>query len=170
MGQRSSLVSSSELKPDDSDYFVGVSAVMVGKSERQHPSSAYIPDLRAAIQSEILRDYPGSILAMQYERSADSEDAIQIELYGEDMGTLRDISAQVQATLRQIPGTMDVRDDLGNLRTDYKLVPRREALDFYGISQEDLSLQGRLLMIDNEVGDFPVGSGEEDFEIRLSTR
>ncbi|MEM9246961.1 MAG: efflux RND transporter permease subunit, partial [Cyanobacteria bacterium P01_F01_bin.153] len=125
---------------------------------------------RAAIQSNILRDYPGSILAMHYERSADSEDAIQIELYGEDMGILRDVSAQVQEVLRQIPGTMDVRDDLGNLRTDYKLVPRREALDFYGITQEDLSSQGRLLMIDNAVGDFPVGSGEEDLEIRLSTR
>ncbi|MEM1281348.1 MAG: efflux RND transporter permease subunit, partial [Cyanobacteria bacterium P01_H01_bin.152] len=51
-----------------------------------------------------------------------------------------------------------------------KLVPRREALDFYGISQNDLSLQGRYLMIDNDIGDYPVGSGEEDLEIRLSTR
>lgn len=169
-GQRSSLVSSSELKPENSDYFVGISAVMVPRSQREQDSFVYIPELRAAIQSNILRDYPGSILAMQYERAADSEDAIQVELYGEDIGTLRDISAQVQEVLRTISGTMDVRDDLGNLRTDYRLVPRREALDFYGISQEDLSLQGRLLMIDNAVGDFPVGSGEEDLEIRLSTR
>ena len=65
---------------------------------------------------------------------------------------------------------MDVRDDLGNLRRDFKLVPKRESLDFYGISQDDLGLQGRYMMTDNDVGDFPVGSGEEDLEIRLRSR
>ncbi|MEM0981208.1 MAG: efflux RND transporter permease subunit, partial [Cyanobacteria bacterium P01_H01_bin.58] len=170
VGQRSSLVSSSELKPDSSDYFVGLSAVMVERKQRQQDSYAYIPELRETIDAEILRDYPGAILALQYERAADSEDAIQVELYGEDMQTLRQISAQTQEVLRNLPGTMDVRDDLGNLRTDYKLVPRREALDFYGISQSDLGLQGRYLMIDNDIGDYPLGSGEEDLEIRLSTR
>ena len=29
---------------------------------------------------------------------------------------------------------MDVRDDLGNLRYDYKLVPKREAIDFLQVS------------------------------------
>ena len=170
VGQRSSLVSSSELKPESSDYFVGLSAVMIERTRRQEDSFVYVPDLRETIESEILRDYPGAILALQYERAADSEDAIQVELYGEDMQTLRQISAQTQEILRNLPGTMDVRDDLGNLRTDYKLVPRREALDFYGISQSDLGLQGRYLMIDNDIGDYPIGSGEEDLEIRLSTR
>ncbi|MEL6230403.1 MAG: efflux RND transporter permease subunit [Cyanobacteria bacterium J06627_3] len=170
VGQRSGLVSSSELKPDSSDYFVGLSAVMVERPERQQDSFVYVPEFRETIETEILRDYPGSILVLQYERAADGEDAIQLELFGEDMQTLRQISIQTQEILRNIPGTMDVRDDLGNLRTDYKIVPRREALDFYGISQNDLSLQGRYLMIDNDIGDYPVGSGEEDLEIRLSTR
>ncbi|MGD1927303.1 MAG: efflux RND transporter permease subunit [Leptolyngbyaceae cyanobacterium] len=170
VGQRSGLVSSSELKPESADYFVGLSAVMVARSQRQQDSYAYIPDLRETIDAEILRDYPGAILALQYERAADSEDAIQVELFGADMPTLRQISVQTQEILRNLPGTLDVRDDLGNLRTDYKLVPRREALDFYGISQTDLGWQGRYLMIDNAIGDYPIGSGEEDLEIRLSTR
>jgi len=170
VGQRSGLVSSSELKPESSDYFVGLSAVMVERAQRQQDSFVYIPTLREALESEVLRDYPGAILALQFERAADSEDAIQVELYGEDMQTLRQISVQTQEILRNLPGTMDVRDDLGNLRTDYKLVPRREALDFYGMSQDDLGRQGRYLMIDNDIGDYPIGSGEEDLEIRLSTR
>lgn len=170
VGQRSSLVESSEIKPQSADYFVGLSAVMVERSERQSDSATYVPALRDHIETEVLRDYPGAILALQYERAGDDEDAIQVEIYGENMLQLRQISAQVQEILRNIPGTMDVRDDLGNLRTDYKLVPRREALDFYGMSHEDLSLQGRYLMIDNDIGDFPVGSGEEDIEIRLSAR
>ncbi|MEM8543530.1 MAG: efflux RND transporter permease subunit [Cyanobacteria bacterium P01_H01_bin.119] len=170
VGQRSNLVASGELKPSTSDYSVGLSAVMVERSQRQEDSYVYVPDLRQTIETEILRDYPGSVLALQYQRAGGSEDPIQLEIFGADMQTLRQISAQVQELLRNVPGTMDVRDDLGNLRTDYKLVPRREALDFYGISQDDLSLQGRFLMIDNDIGDYPIGSGEEDLEIRLSTR
>ena len=121
VGQRSGLVSSSELKPESADYFVGLSAVMVPRSQRQADSFVYVPDLRAALETEILRDYPGAILALQYERAADSEDAIQVELFGEDMQTLRQISVQTQELLRNLPGTLDVRDDLGNLRTDYNL-------------------------------------------------
>ncbi|MEM8831109.1 MAG: efflux RND transporter permease subunit [Cyanobacteria bacterium P01_G01_bin.19] len=170
VGQRSSLVSSSELKPENADYFVGLSAVMVERSQREQDSFAYVPELRETIEEDILRDYPGAVLAVQFERPADDEDAIQVELYGTDIQTLRQISVQTQEILRNLEGTMDVRDDLGNLRTDYKLVPRREALDFYGISQNDLGLQGRYLMIDNDIGDYPIGSGEEDLEIRLSTR
>ncbi|MEM9089840.1 MAG: efflux RND transporter permease subunit [Cyanobacteria bacterium P01_F01_bin.53] len=170
VGQRSNMVASSEIKPVNADYFVGLSAIMVERSGRQRDSFEYVRDLRESLEKEIVRDYPGAVLAIQFERTGGGEDPIQVELYGEDLQTLREISAQVQQALREIPGTMDVRDDLGNLREDYKLVPKREALDFYGISQEDLGGQGRYLMIDNDVGDFPVGSGEEDLEIRLSTQ
>ncbi|MEM8638169.1 MAG: efflux RND transporter permease subunit [Cyanobacteria bacterium P01_G01_bin.54] len=167
-GSRSSLVSSGELKPGNADYFVGLSAIFRPRSERRDDSFNYAREMRQDLDT-LLRQYPGATLAVQYARSGGSEDPIQIELSGPDMATLRDISTQVQAQLRAIPGTMDVRDDLGNLRSDYKMVPRREALDFYGIDQGDLADQGRLLMIDNKIGDFPIGSGEDDLEIHLST-
>ncbi|NER81970.1 MAG: MMPL family transporter [Leptolyngbya sp. SIO1D8] len=170
VGQRSGLVASSELKPGNADYFVGLSAIFVERHDRAQDSFEYIAELRQELNDTVVRDYPGAVLAIQFERTGGSEDPIQVELYGDDLQTLRDISGQVQQALRDIPGTMDVRDDLGNLREDYKLVPKREALDFYGISQEDLGGQGRYLMIDNDIGDFPIGSGEEDLEIRLSTQ
>ncbi len=59
---------------------------------------------------------------------------------------------------------------LGALRSDIKLIPRREALNFYGLADDDLATQGRYLMTDNDIGDFPIGGGEEDLEIRLSTQ
>ncbi len=169
-GQRSNMVASSELKPEKADYFVGLSAIFTERSQRKQDSFNYARELQTELNETIVRDYPGAVLAVQYERTGGGEDPIQIELYGDDLQTLRELSAQVQQTLREIPGTMDVRDDLGNLREDYKFVPKREALDFYEITQEDVGLQGRYLMIDNEVGDFSVGGGEEDLEIRLSTQ
>ena len=85
------------------------------------------------------------------------------------MSKLRRISGEVQLALRGIPGAVDVRDDLGPLRPDIKLRPRREAMNFYGLSPQELALQGRYLMTDNDIGDYPIGGGEEDLEIRLST-
>ncbi|NEQ98083.1 MAG: efflux RND transporter permease subunit [Cyanothece sp. SIO2G6] len=170
VGQRSNLVSSSELKPGNADYFVGISAMMVEQDQRERESFVYARELRQAIEDNILIDYPGAVMSFQYERAGGGEDPIQVEIYGEDMQVLRQVSAQVQQTLREIPGTMDVRDDLGNLRYDYKLVPKRESVEFYGFNPNDLGTQGRYLMIDNDIGDFAIGSGEEDLEIRLSTR
>ncbi|MEM8810404.1 MAG: efflux RND transporter permease subunit, partial [Cyanobacteria bacterium P01_G01_bin.38] len=165
VGQRSNLVGSSEIKPGNADYFLGFSATFVERPQRARDSFEYVRELRQTLDENIVRDYPGAVLAMQYDL-----DPIEIELYGQDLQTLREMSGQVQQALREIPGTMDVRDDLGSLREDYKLVPKREALDFYGISQDDLGNQGRYLMTDHRVGDFALGSGEEDLEIRLSTQ
>ena len=168
VGSRSNLVSSGELKPGNADYFVGFSGIFVPRKQRQDDSFIYVPRLRRELD-QVLENYPGATLALQYQRSGGSEDPIQVEISGDDLDQLREISAQVQQALREIPGTIDVRDDLGNLRADYKLVPRREAMNFYGLSQEDLAWQGRYQMIDNKIGDFPIGSGEEDIEIRLSS-
>ena len=132
-------------------------------------SFVYVRQLREALTRDIVRDYPGAVLSTAFPLSGGGDDPIQVEIFGDDLQTLREISTQVQQSLREIPGTMDVRDDLGNLREDYKLVPKREALNFYNISQDEVGLQGRYLMIDNDIGDFAVGSGEEDLEIRLST-
>lgn len=170
VGQRSNLVASSEIKPGNADYFLGISAVFVDRNQRDRNSFDYARDLKVQLEKDIIYDYPGAVLSTGFPLSGGGADPIAIEIFGDDLQTLREISSQVQQSLREIPGTMDVRDDLGNLREDFKLVPKREALDFYGISQDDLGLQGRYMMIDNDVGDFPIGSGEEDLEIRLSTR
>ncbi len=169
VGKPSGLVASSELKPANADYYIGFSAVFVDQSQRQQQSFEYVRDLRQDLQSQILRNYPGSTLSMQYPAAGGGDDPVQVLVSGDDMQVLREISVQVQQALREIPGTMDVRDDLGNLREDYKLIPKREALEFYGLTQDDLASQGRYLMIDNDIGDFPIGSGEEDVEIHLST-
>ncbi len=168
VGKRSNLVSSGELKPEEDSYFVGFSTVFTREEERQKKSFEYAKDLRSEL-TVALRRYPGASLTVQAEGTGAVGDPIQVELSGNDMDELRRISGEVQLALRGIPGTIDVRDDLGALRPDLKLLPRREALDFYGISQSDLAWQGRYNMTDNDIGDFPVGGGEEDLEIRMST-
>lgn len=168
VGQRSSLVTESGLKPDSGNYLVGFSAIFTPEDNRIKPSYEYADELRTEV-SKALRQYPGSSLVVNGQSVGEGGDPIEIELVGTDMNELRSISGEVQLALRQIPGAMDVRDDLGALESDIKLIPRREAMNFYGLSDEDLATQGRYLMTDNDIGDFPVGGGQEDLEIHLST-
>ena len=169
VGQRSSLVQESGLKPDSGSYLVGFSTILTPQSERDKISYEYFDDLRAELNT-VIRQYPGASLVVNGQTTGEGGDPIEIELSGTDMDRLRQISGEVQLALRQITGAIDVRDDLGALRSDIKLIPRREALNFYGLADDDLATQGRYLMTDNDIGDFPLGGGEEDLEIRLSTK
>ena len=168
VGQRSNLVQESGIKPSTGSYLVGFSAIFTPEEDREKPSYEYVEELRPELNTA-LRQYPGASLVVNGESTGEGGDPIEIELVGRDMDELRRISGEVQLALRQIPGAIDVRDDLGALRPDLKLRPRREAMNFYGLSSNDLALQGRYLMTDNDIGNFPIGGGEEDLEIRLST-
>ncbi len=168
VGQRSNLVPESGMKPNTGNYLVGFSAVFTPKEERQKYSFEYEDELREEL-SAIARKYPGASLVVNSQSTGGEGDPIAIELTGRDMNELRRISGEVQVALRQVQGTTDVRDDLGALRPDLKYRPRREALDFYGLNPDDLAMQGRYLMTDNDIGNFPIGGGEEDLEIHLST-
>ena len=167
-GQSNTLVSSGTLQPSDGSYLSGFSVVLVPQSDRQYNSEIYVNELRNELAAAVQR-YPGASLVVNTESSTGAGDPISIDITGGDIAELRQISAQVQEMLRQLPGTSDVRDNLGNLRADLKLIPRRESLDFYGLTEDDLTNQARYYMSATQVGDFVIGDNREDIEIRLST-
>ncbi|MEM6614327.1 MAG: efflux RND transporter permease subunit, partial [Cyanobacteria bacterium P01_C01_bin.72] len=169
VGQRSGLVDESGITPDDGNYLVGFSAIFTPEESRNQLSFKYVDQLRSEL-GILVRRYPGASFVVNSPSTGEGGDPIEIELAGSDMDRLRQISGEVQLALRKIQGATDVRDDLGALRPDIKLRPRRESINFYGLSDDDLATQGRYLMTDNDIGDYPIGGGEEDLEIRLSTQ
>lgn len=64
---------------------------------------------------------------------------VQLRLYGEDIGQLRQLAAQVKAKMRQIPGTLDVNDDWGDpvFQMTLKVDPDRAALS--GVTNQDVA-------------------------------
>ncbi|NEP20049.1 MAG: efflux RND transporter permease subunit, partial [Leptolyngbya sp. SIO4C1] len=167
-GQGNTLVSSGTLQPSDGSYLSGFSVVLTPAEVRSETSDFYAEALRRELTSAV-RSYPGSTLTLNTESSTGAGDPIVIEISGSDIAQLRQISAQVQDELRQIPGTSDVRDNLGTLRSDLRLIPNREELDFYGLTEDELTTQARYYMSATQVGDFAVGGNREDIELLLST-
>ena len=172
-GRKSSLAQNSiaeALTPSEDTYIVGFSCIFTRRQERARLSVHYLDDLREELASAIRASYPGTGLVLTGDTgSPTTEDPVQIELLGNDMERLRQLSAQVQDALATVPGATDVRDNLGPVRATVRVLPKREALDFYEIAADDLAQQIRFAMTDDEVGKFPAGGLQEDLEIRLST-
>ncbi len=158
------------LTPSTGDYLLGFSARFVPREAREAPAYAYVDALRDEIEAAVDRMHGGaSVLLVPETGQPSNEDPIQVEITGTDVDRLRTISQALQAALRAIPGATDVRDNLGPVQTEIRFVPRREALDFYGISQQDLASQVRIAMSEDEIGTFPISGPDEDLEIRLGT-
>lgn len=177
VGLKSNLVQESGIQPNEADYYVGFSAVFLPQNERKELSEDYrdklsyelAGDLKLEL-AEVIRNYPGTTLTVNYQSTGESGDPFQLQISGPDMDILRQISRETQLALRNIPGATDVRDDLGPKNPEIRAIPRREAMDFYGFSSSDLADQGRFLIADTDIGDFPIGGGEEDLTIYLSTK
>ncbi|MBE9109734.1 efflux RND transporter permease subunit [Nodosilinea sp. LEGE 07298] len=168
VGQRSNLVASGELQPSEGSYLVGFSGTFRPEDERDQLSFEYLDGLRDELDAAVNR-YPGATLVLNAQQAAQSGDPIQIEITGSDLNQLREISATVQSTLRQVPGAIDVRDNLGELQEDLRLVPKREELSFYDLSEDELAAQAQYYTRAIDVGDYALGGNQDDLEIRLST-
>jgi multidrug efflux pump subunit AcrB len=156
------------LAPSDGDYLVGFSCVFTPRSERAKPAYEYVDDLRDEVAAAVNKEIAGASIVLAAETGKpEAGDPVQFEIIGDDMDRLRELSKQVQTVLNEIPGTADVRDNLGNRQVDIRLVPKREVLDFYEISHDELANQIRFAMGDQEVGKFAIGGVKEDLKIRL---
>ena len=110
----------------------GVSSAAVRSRDAVHARAAHIlrPSGALAWLDEALRAHPGSAIVFTPQTGGSTtEDPIQVQLSGYGMAELRRMSAEVRQALAQIPGTSDVRDNLGPSRLDVKLLPNREALN-----------------------------------------
>ena len=170
VGQKSPLSRNSigeSLMPFKDSAYVGFSCIFTPIETRDKMAFQYLENLREKLE-KALHSYPGSTLVLTPETGGSTtEDPIQVQITGDDMENLRHISLDVQNALRQIPGASDVRDNLGPSRLDVKLLPNREALDFYGIDHEDLAYQMRFAMTNDEISKFPLSGTEDDLEIRM---
>ena len=98
---------------------------------------------------------------------ATSGDPIQIQLSGPDINQLEALSQQLQNALSTIPGSADVRDNLGFSTYSLAFEPDHEALQRHGLSQIDLQQQIALAMSSLEIGKFQTSGTDPEIPIHL---
>ncbi|MGB0892796.1 MAG: efflux RND transporter permease subunit [Parashewanella sp.] len=168
VGQKSqfSMTSpSDQLLPSKSLAFVGFTTVFVPKSKREKLAYEYVPEIQQTINRAIDSCPGASVLVTPQLGGAGSESPVQIQVLGDDMDQLRDLADQVITDLQSISGTLNVRHNLGLPNLEFKATPKMEALNFYGISLQDLAEQTRSLMTNDKIGKYVLGGIKEDIDI-----
>ncbi|WP_348523044.1 hypothetical protein [Endozoicomonas sp. G2_2] len=113
--------------------------------------------MRHELGSVMENNHAGASLVLLAETGQPTTgDAIEIDIVGEDLAKLRELSESVQQTLRQTVGAVDVRDNLGALKPEIALYPDRGAIEFYDLTPQKLAAQVRYGMSTGEIGKFAV--------------
>ncbi|CAG7650722.1 Swarming motility protein SwrC [Paenibacillus solanacearum] len=69
---------------------------------------------------------------------------IAIRISGDDLGELRQISSNIQDTLKRIPGTVSVSDDVGADMNTFEVMADPAKLSLFGVNDKDLSMTVRM--------------------------
>ncbi len=150
-----------------SPNLIGFSCFLVPGKERDRLAYEYSETIRAELE-KALWDVPGARVFMTPQAGGPSgEDAVRIDLIGDDVAQLRMISMEVQNVLQRIPGVVDVRDNIGAARTELRLRPMQESMDFHKVNREELAGQMVAWMENEKVGKFRLTGVRDDLDIRL---
>jgi multidrug efflux pump subunit AcrB len=124
-----------------------------------HPSRtpALLDELRAEVDA-----VPGAeIEVKEFENGPPIDAPVAIRLFGDDLGELERLAAEVETLLRETPGTRDVRNPLGQKRTDLRLVVDEAKAGLLGIPAVEIDRAVRLAINGLDAGTFREPDGDE---------
>ncbi len=173
VGRKSAFTSvsaASSLQPSEAENFIGFSAIFRDEGEREEPSYVLAEQLREELSAWLNSNVAGATLLVVPETGGPpAGDPIEIRLSGDDYNMLQRISQEVQDVLERTEGVIDVRDNLGNVNAELRLLPNREAIDFYGLDLADVVAQVRFALANDTIGTFPTEGTDDDLDIRMGT-
>jgi multidrug efflux pump subunit AcrB len=118
---------------------------------------AFFDEIRAAVAH-----YPGAeIEVKEFENGPPIDAPVAIRLLGDDLGELERLAAEVETLLRETPGTRDVRNPLGQKRTDLRLVVDEDKAGLLGIPPVEVDRAVRLAVAGLDAGTFREADGDE---------
>jgi len=86
---------------------------------------------------------------------------VEVRIFGEDLDTLRRISAQVATMLKDMPGSLYVDDPMANLKSDLRVRIDRDKASMLGIATVDIDRTVRLAVAGLGMGAFNDPQGVE---------
>ena len=134
------------------------------KGERDRSSHEVAVDLRAKIAALDLPDGT-SLKVVETPPGPPVLATLLAEIYGPDEATRRAVAEQVEAIFKAVPYIVDVDNSFGRPAPLLRLVPQRDRLDYYGLSQRDVFDSIGALLGENTIGYAPQGNGRDPLPI-----
>lgn len=135
---------------------------------RYNEKETHLENLLEPWAEEFKKLYPeASILPKQLEAGPPVGKPVVIRLYGEDIETLRSLSAQAKEKVAGLEGTYNVQDDFGVERYTLEFVVNKELMEQKLVNYTDLSTTLRLVSEGITVSEFDTGSDLIDMKLFL---
>lgn len=150
-------------------HTIGYSVTLTTLDERDGQLAyTYVPELRDGLR-EALKALPGATLTISAQTGGPGGgDALQYEIQGEDLAELRNAAEELRAAIAAIPGTTDVRDDLGAPGLAVAIIPNRTAMEFFSVPVATLADEMALALGESTVAKLKRGATEDDIPIQMS--
>lgn len=120
---------------------------------------------------ELLRhkfsSYPNAkILVKDFEQGPPLESPISVRLFGENLDTLRILSAKVEGIISNIEGTMHISNPLNTAKTDFQIKVNEEKAGLLGVHMFDIQKSIRLALEGVDIGYFVDDKGK-NYKIKM---
>jgi multidrug efflux pump subunit AcrB len=143
-----------------------VSVEFVERDERKENSRIVVDRIR-----ESLRGLSGADIRVEKERMGPPVEApVVIKIRGEDVKVLEDLVTAVKDLIVDVPGLVDVEDDLSRAKPEIKINVDREKASLLGLSTIEISNTVKAAVNGWKIGDYREGEDEYDIIARLPER
>ncbi|MBA4758717.1 efflux RND transporter permease subunit [Sphingosinicella sp.] len=150
-------------RPEMGDVMV----TLLPKGDRDRSSHEIALDLRKRLAALKL-PAGGSLKVVETPPGPPVLATLLAEIYGPDAETRQKTAAEVEKIFRAVPYIVDVDNSFGEPRPRLRLLPERDRVDYYGLSQRQISDTLGALMSDTVVGYAPRGGGRTPLPISVA--
>jgi HAE1 family hydrophobic/amphiphilic exporter-1 len=143
-----------------------INLVLVDKQDRARSTTEIVEVLRP-----LFTKIPEATVATALSSGmGDGGSPIQVRIFGPDQVTLIALADQIEAAMRTVPGTADIKNtDAARSRETQLIVDRQQSLDL-GLTPQQVATTLRTAVSGSQVGSFNPGEGlnEIDITVRLN--
>jgi len=93
---------------------------------------------------------------------------IEVRLFGDNLDTLRSLSARVEQLLHQVPGSMYVNNPVSLLKSDIRVVVNKEKAQILGVSALSVDQMARLAITGLNMGTFYNNDNKNGYTVLLT--
>ena len=150
-------------RPEMGDIMV----TLAPKGDRSRSSHEIALDLRQRL-ARLRLPAGGSIKVVETPPGPPVLATLLAEIYGPDAATRRKTAAEVEKLFRSVPYIVDVDDSFGQQRPRLRLVPMRDRIDHYGLSERQVQDSIGALMGGMTIGYAPRGDERTPLPISIA--
>lgn len=150
-------------RPEMGDVMV----TLAPKDERDRSSHDVALDLREKLKALKL-PAGASIKVVETPPGPPVMATLLAEIYGPDAETRRKTAMEVEKIFKSVPYIVDVDNSFGTQRPRLRLIPERDRIDYYGLSERHINDSIGALLGSQTVGYVPRGDGRTPLPITIA--